>query len=758
MQIGEAVVAFATHHCIEMEGCSMANYPSATRRRVTRGAGAALALTLSVTGLAVAAVPAAAATDSAGADPWESQSGIYHYFTVPKSSVPSGACGNSTGAGAELEGNIGPSGTWAAVGLDASGSNCVANIGPMEPGLYYYQYVATKADRSKVTFRHPDAPSAITSHPDWNTLFVPGPDVAWMDDVESGGGTVSELEYGGDEPAKVWTPADYTTKTAKAHPVLYLLGGEGQSVTEWLELGRAAQVLDNLSVEGDLASMVVVMADLDDAGSGAELLDELIPAVTQKYNVSRKAKETGIAGIGQGASQALSAALDQPGVFGSVGSLSGALPEDAELTAAQARKVNAKTDLLRFYVGSTLDPAYNSTYEAMQALTDAGVRFEFDGVHPESGGTWDTWRENLRDFARRAFQPHVQDHGMSDGHLALTQPYTPPATGSITTPHIDENGMVTFETGTQWANAKDVVLWGNWAPNGQWFRIPLTKQGDRWRTTVGPVDGYYYWRYEVNGTAFHDPADTKNIENIESQLFVPGGVRTPLLADLPAEKTGDLATLSYSGAFGASKLKVWTPVDYDENRAEPYPVLYLYHGFGQNYASWTEVGRAAQVLDNLYERGEIEPMVVVMPGYPGAPSDMWTDLSGSVMPLVDAQFNITDEPAHRALAGLSWGGYLTHGAMVNHPGEFAYFGMFSPPFARASVNPSTPAGQTAIASTKLVDLFAGDVDTGAVNAINGIESNLTSAGIPVVKSVIPGPHGFDVWWQGLSDFLPRIFK
>lgn len=725
--------------------------PRAMRARAATG----LALVASL--VMVAAAPAAAAPD-----PWESQSGIYHRFTVAKSDVPSKACGNSTGAGAEVEGNFGPAKTWAAMGLDASGANCAANIGPLEPGLYYYQYVATMADRSKVVFRHPDTPVEVTSHPNWNTLFVPGPEVSWMDDVSEGGGTVSELTYDSsvtdsEHSVAVWTPPDYTTKSSKAYPVLYLLADEGQSSREWLELGRAGQILDNLAVDGDLASMVVVMADAGGTDFRTELMDSIVPAVHSAYNVSSKVKETGIAGIGRGAAQALELAASEPGAFGSVGSLSGYLSDDTAVTPAQARKLNAKTDLLRFYVGNTLDPNYNGTYDAMQALQQVGVRLEFDGVHPETGGVWDTWRENLRDFAARAFQPSVEDHGPSAGHRAQTERYSPPAVGSVTTPHIDANGMVTFETGTQWADAKDVVLWGDWAPNGQWFRIPLTKEGDRWRATIGPIDGYYYWRYEVNGVAFHDPQDTTNVANMESQLFVPGGERTPLLADVPADQAGDVTTLTYTGQFGASKLKVWTPVDYDPDRAEAYPVLYLYHGFGQNYASWTEVGRAAQILDNLYARGDISPMVVVMPGYTGAPSDIWNDLSGKVMPLVSSEYNISDEPSKRALAGLSWGGFLTHGTIVNHPGNFAYFGIFSPPFTSARLDASTPAGQTAIATTKWVSLFAGDVDTGAVNAINGIESSFTSNGIPTLKTVVPGPHGFDVWWQGLSDFLPRIF-
>jgi enterochelin esterase-like enzyme len=720
------------------------------RGRLAVAGVAAMAVSL----MAWPASPAAAAPD-----PWESESGIYHYFSVALADVPSGACGNSAGAGAELVGNIGPSKTWAAVGLDSANNKCVANIGPMEPGLYYYEYVATMADRSKVAFRAAGNPVDVTSHPTWNTLFVPGSEVAWMDDVASGGGRLATLGYtsvadGGARSAAVWTPPSYDAGRAEAYPVLYLLSGDGQSHREWLELGRAQQILDNLAVDGESAEMVVVMVDLGGADHRSELLGAVLPAVRAAYNVA--SDRQAVAGVGRGGYQALNLAVTDPGLFAAVGSMSGYLPAYTSISSAMAAQINDGTDLIRLYVGNTLDANHNATYDVMGKLDAAGVTYEFDGVNPETGGVWDTWQESLRDFAGRVFQSDA-DPAMSDGHRDLTEPYTPPAAGSVTTPFIDDDGMVTFETGAQWADANDVVIWGDWAPNGQWFRIPMTKVGDRWRTTIGPIDGYYYWRYEVDGVGVKDPADTTNVENVESQLFVPGGVRTPLLADAPADEVGDVATLTYTGSFGESKLKVWTPPDYDPARAEAYPVVYLYHGMGQNYASWTEVGRATQILDNLYAQGQIVPMVVVMPGFPGIPFDIWDELSGSVMPLIEAEYNVSAEPAKRAMAGLSWGAFLTHSVLVNHPGELAYFGVFSPPFAWASVDAATPAGQTAIDTTRLTTLFAGDVDGGAVGAINGIEANLDGVGIRNVKTIVPGPHGFDVWWQGWIDFLPRLF-
>ncbi|MFP3813239.1 alpha/beta hydrolase-fold protein, partial [Bacillus sp. SIMBA_005] len=98
------------------------------------------------------------------------------------------------------------------------------------------------------------------------------------------------------------------------------------------------------------------------------------PAVHDAYNVSSKVKQTGVAGIGEGAAQALELSLSEPGVYGSVGSFSGYLTES--VTSKQAKKINAKTDLLRFYVGNVLDSNYNATFDAVQQLSDAGVRLE----------------------------------------------------------------------------------------------------------------------------------------------------------------------------------------------------------------------------------------------------------------------------------------------------------------------------------------------------------------------------------------------
>lgn len=721
------------------------------RRTAAATTAAALAL-----GAAALSTPASAANaDGPAPDPWVSTIPEgYHRFTAPQADVEEIL--GSRPAVLELQGNIGPAGTWSDLAMDPSGSSYQTTVGPLAPGLYYYTYTATWPDRTKRSFRQPDTPAAVTSHPTWSTLFVPGPSVQWMSDVPSGG-AVDELTY--DSPVTdderttlVWTPPGYDDDRAEAYPVLYLLADGDQSAREWAELGRVPQVLDNLAAEGRLEPMVVVMAEVGGTDPRSELLDGVVTATRDAFHVSDDARGQAVAGIGDGAQQALTVLRADPGTFGSVGSFSGRL--SGSISASTAREINEGTDLLRVYVGNVLDPAHNRTHALLRTLEQAGVEHDFDGVDPDAGGTWDTWREGLRDFASRVFQDDA-GHGPRDGHLPLDEAYTPPAPGSITTPHVDANGIVTFETGTQWADAKDVTVWANWAPNGAWFRVPMTKVGERWRLSMGPLDGFYYYRYVVDGVDRKDPQDTVNTLTGVSPLFVPGETDR-MLGDVPEGEGGELSVLTYDSAVAGEERSayVWTPPGYDPQRAEPYPVLYLNHGGGQSWGDWVEVGRAAQILDHHSRDGAIEPMVVVMGN--GNVPDFPAELLENLAPAARAEYHIAADADRQALAGLSMGAMNTLNTWLTHPGEFGWIGAFSgglffgtPEFDADAVN----------AGTRLARVYTGDVSDFTYQHTMNLLDLLEENGIEhEFAGVTQGPHGFDTWQQNLVDFLPRIFR
>ena len=655
-------------------------------RRVTRRRRWLAAATVAAVGAGtlIAAQPAiAAGTDSWRSVPSNPIADVYR-FTVPTTAASAAA--GATPALVAVEGNFGPGKTWSQLNMSSSGGNWTGTIGPLEPGLYYYQYEATIAgSESLVGFRNPASPQEVTSQPTWNTFFVPGPGAEWLAD-EPAGGQLETISYtvvtsSAEEShsALAWTPPGYDEDRAEPYPVLYLLQDDGQSHREWVELGRLKQILDNLTVDGAIEPMVVVMGDGSEvAERPARLFKSIVPAAEEALNISADPSDRAIAGIGRGGSQALDLLLTAPGEFSHIGSFSGGL--NGDISPDQAAQINASTDLIRLYAGNVTDPAYSETVDAAETLTAAGVEFQSDGSDPATGGTWDTWQRSLHDFASRVFRSSA-DTAPSEGHLPLTA-HTPPAAGFTPTPVIDANGVVTLETGTQYASAKNVIVWANWGPAGNWLRIPMVKQADdRWRLTLGPLDGgSYYYKFIVDRV---DRKDTNNptstiSEATWSTFFVPGtGVRGEFTADVAPESRGTVTVMNFTSTAGNTtrQANVYTPPGYDPDREQPYPVLFLQHGSGQTWSDWVDVGRAAQILDNHLLRDDIPPMVVVMAN--GNSVNFQNELYQRLIPAAESQFNISSQPGERAIAGLSAGSGLAMTALYSTPGQFAYVGGFS---------------------------------------------------------------------------------
>ena len=197
---------------------------------------------------------------------------------------------------------------------------------------------------------------------------------------------------------------------------------------------------------------------------------------------------------------------------------------------------------------------------------------------------------------------------------------------------------------------------------------------------------------------------------------------------------------------------VSTPPGYDPDREVPYPVLFLQHGSGQSWSDWVDVGRAAQILDNHYLRGDIAPMVVVMAN--GNSVNFQNELYQRLIPATEAQFNVSNQPGERAIAGLRWDPGLALTALFSTPGQFAYVGGFS-----AFSSPPASADVAAInAGTKVLALYDGDIQDFVYAQFVALVGALDSRGINHLPATIyPGPHSWDVWQKSLIDFLPLLF-
>ena len=207
-----------------------------------------------------------------------------------------------------------------------------------------------------------------------------------------------------------------------------------------------------------------------------------------------------------------------------------------------------------------------------------------------------------------------------------------------------------------------------------------------------------------------------------------------------------------------------------------YPVLYLVHGAGDSADSWTSVGHANNILDNLIASGKAKPMIVVMPfGHtPDRPNtgdggnilanpDFGDDLIKDLIPYVDANFRTLADRKERAMAGLSMGGAHTLRFGLTHPELFDYIGIFSMGLGLQGNNEvsdyESANGAALKQAGKDINLvyYAIGKDDFLYNTSAPTRAMFDKYGMKTVYHESGGGHTWINWRRYLTDFAPRLF-
>jgi enterochelin esterase family protein len=244
-------------------------------------------------------------------------------------------------------------------------------------------------------------------------------------------------------------------------------------------------------------------------------------------------------------------------------------------------------------------------------------------------------------------------------------------------------------------------------------------------------------------------------------------------------------------------MHVYTPPGY-ENGSTKYPVFYLLHGAGDSDDSWTSVGRAGFILDNLIATKKAKPMIVVMPAghtngpipgvgaapaatpaAAGAPDDFTRDFTMDVMPYVEKHYRVLTDRANRAIAGLSMGGSQTLNVAFAHLNEFAYIGVFSSGLlgggrgrgaGPAAGTPAPPFGEAwetqhlaslddaALKKGLKLVWFSTGKDDGLITTSRSTVDLLKKHGFTVQFTESNGAHTWLNWRDYLTQFTPQLFQ
>ena len=336
----------------------------------------------------------------------------------------------------------------------------------------------------------------------------------------------------------------------------------------------------------------------------------------------------------------------------------------------------------------------------------------------------------------------------------------------VRSPETATDGKVTFRL--QAANANAVEVAGQW-PDG---RASMAK-GDNgiWQVTVGPVPpGVWEYSLRVDGVSMIDPGNPA-IKPMRSPrtsiLHLPG--KPPLVHDFQDVPHGTVHLHTYrSKSLGRLReLAVYTPPNYQNDRARKFPTLYLQHGSGDNHATWTVHGKAHWIVDNLISQQRAQPMIIVMAdGHaspPGAGRGANTeyfekDLLQDVMPLVEANYRVQAHADARAIVGLSMGGGQSLTIGLNHTDSFAWVGGFSSSAPQGdSVSSALDHPEETNQQLKLLWIGCGKDDF-LLNRNEAFVDQLKEKGIEHQWRLTEGNHSWPVWRVYLAELAPLLFQ
>jgi enterochelin esterase-like enzyme len=292
-----------------------------------------------------------------------------------------------------------------------------------------------------------------------------------------------------------------------------------------------------------------------------------------------------------------------------------------------------------------------------------------------------------------------------------------------------------------------------------------------WSVTTPPLEpAIYRYFFKVNGAQIADPGNPDIKGTTESLLTVPGN--PPMPWEIRNVPHGRITQVPYeSKAFNANRRYfIYTPPGYETGK-DKLPVLYLLHGYTDDDSSWTAVGKANIIADNLIAEGRIKPLIIVMPhgqlnavvsGDEAFAEDFQhmfeEQILTEIIPYIEKTYRVKKDSRHRAMAGVSMGGMQTAFIAMNHPEEFSTIGLWSPAIFG---DPNALIGRLLAAPDKIkksflyIHLGVGQSDF-LLDKSKMFDAFLTRQKIDHIYTPTPGTHSWLLWRPYFIDFLTKF--
>ena len=229
----------------------------------------------------------------------------------------------------------------------------------------------------------------------------------------------------------VWTPPGYPGQ-GKPLPVLYFYHGFGDTGRSAIDQGRIAQIMDNLLADGKIEPMLVVVPDTETDATGIvaeefipnerrnvfyplnaqaadrELMNDIIPLISKRFNVRDDADGRALAGLSQGGYQALVSGMNHLEQFGWLATFSGVTTTTVPDAGVSARlndpkSINKQLRNFTVVVGEKDVVTGKDILGLKQELEKRQIRFDYQ-EYPGLNHEMDVWRPAYAAFVQKLFK------------------------------------------------------------------------------------------------------------------------------------------------------------------------------------------------------------------------------------------------------------------------------------------------------------------------------------------------------------------
>ncbi len=339
----------------------------------------------------------------------------------------------------------------------------------------------------------------------------------------------------------------------------------------------------------------------------------------------------------------------------------------------------------------------------------------------------------------------------------------PPRGPYVISPQVNPDKTVTFRY--QALHAKEVKLSVQFETE---LKTMFKDSIGIWSITLGPVKpDIYPYNFIVDNTSVADPANVLIFANERfkhSLVEIPDD--KPLLHELQDVPHGKISYCYFkSKTLGTFRpLVVYIPANFDPCGKIKYTVLYLIHGGLDTEETWTKVGRANLIADNLISQGKAKPMIIVMPYgnvRPKPMADFTTDMVNDIIPFIEANYPVLTDGKNRAIAGFSVGGGQTLNIGLTNTDKFAYVCSYAPYTAKEEFKLNfTNWSPEADLMNRQLKLFS--ISIAAEDFLfESVKKNITmfkEKGLKVDTLIVPGGHTWVNCKLYLANSLQQLFK